>query len=719
MRPDAIGELLAAASRRAGLAAARHAASAAARFREQRRRCGVRHRRGRRPARSRLGVLVAGVSASRPGPAAGGGGRGAQPPRAGGGDVVTGAAVGGRWPRRRDAAGFGRVLAGVKLDGPAAAAGRPAGSGVPRRGRLGSGEPGAVAAGRASAAGPGGVPGRRLRHDARTGLGGVCHRLLHPADRAGADRGSRSPSPDLPPLPARVPRCAVPGMPARCHRDAGDHVSVACPAVPPRAAGPAMEQFLADPRVRPLPPLGPCAVAACTRAADGARGYCNTHYQRWRVAASPTLTLTPGNGRQAESAVAEGGQVSLRGLPPLVVVQVLFGSGSAPAAGRRSPTLTCGLPAARCAASRSPRSRTAIPAASPASRPGRCWTRWPATSAGRWPIRPRSRQGHLGPGGLRPSRAAVVHRHHPAVAAPGRQTVGRLRICPVTAAKAPPTSRRRSTRWPGCRKACEPARSRDAAGRLGRADIEAFLNRLGYLESAGTISRYHRNVICRGARTVLAGIRALGLTRPGQAAAGLPGDFAIGRRRHPRRARARRAGPGPAAGDHDRAVRQPGHPAAGRGQGRHPDRHRHRTAARRHPRPAAGLPGPRQGRRARCWSTTTPRPTGWAGACRSARPPPTVITGQQDRVRARFPGTPPAELKLLPAARRNPDGRKPITIDMLEGRHRDVGRPARAPAHPRRHRVRPGQDRPLCLPAHLRPAARRRRRADRRARRTT
>lgn len=39
---------------------------------------------------------------------------------------------------------------------------------------------------------------------------------------------------------------------------------------------------------------------------------------------------------------------------------------------------------------------------------------------------------------------------------------------------------------------------------MGRADIENFLNRLGYLESAETITRYHRNVICRGARAVLA-----------------------------------------------------------------------------------------------------------------------------------------------------------------------------------------------------------------------
>ena len=54
--------------------------------------------------------------------------------------------------------------------------------------------------------------------------------------------------------------------------------------------------------------------------------------------------------------------------------------------------------------------------------------------------------------------------------------------------------------------------------------------------------------------------------------------------------------------------------------------------------------------------------TGWAAACRSAQATATVITGQQDRVRARFPDTPPGELKLLPAARANPDGRRPSSI---------------------------------------------------------
>jgi hypothetical protein len=64
---------------------------------------------------------------------------------------------------------------------------------------------------------------------------------------------------------------------------------------------------------------------------------------------------------------------------------------------------------------------------------------------------------------------------------------------------------------------------------LGRGDLEGFLNRLAHLEALGTISRYRRNMICRDVRAVLAGIRALGLTRARRPAAGLPGDVAIER----------------------------------------------------------------------------------------------------------------------------------------------------------------------------------------------
>ena len=156
---------------------------------------------------------------------------------------------------------------------------------------------------------------------------------------------------------------------------------------------------------------------------------------------------------------------------------------------------------------------------------------------------------------------------------------------------------------------------------LGRADIEAFLNRLGYLESAGTISRYHRNVICRGARTVLAGIRAMGLTRPGQAAAGLPGDFVIGAADIP--AEPVRGEPGRDLPPEIMTVLcasldtlQPAEVKAAT---------QIAIDTGRRPEDILGLPLDclaRDKDGAPSSSTTTPRPTGWAAACRSARPPP-------------------------------------------------------------------------------------------------
>jgi hypothetical protein len=48
-----------------------------------------------------------------------------------------------------------------------------------------------------------------------------------------------------------------------------------------------------------------------------------------------------------------------------------------------------------------------------------------------------------------------------------------------------------------------------------------------------------------------------------------------------------------------------------------------------------------------------------------------VITGQQQRIRQRFPHTPAAKLKLLPTLYRNPDGHKAISKNTLQARHRD------------------------------------------------
>ena len=220
----------------------------------------------------------------------------------------------------------------------------------------------------------------------------------------------------------------------------------------------------------------------------------------------------------------------------------------------------------------------------------------------------------------------------------------------------------------------ESLRARDDHGlapdQLGRKDIEVFLNRLAYLESTGTISRYHRNVICRDTRFALSGIRALGLTRPGQVAAGLPGDFALGRGDIPAE---------PARGEPGRDL-PPEIMAAlcAHLDDLHPAEVRTATQigidTGRRPEDILNLPVDCL-RRDKDGSPVLVYDN--AKADRLGRRLPisqataAVITGQQERVRARFPDTPLGELKLLPTPRRNPDGRKAISIATLEGRHRE------------------------------------------------
>ena len=154
---------------------------------------------------------------------------------------------------------------------------------------------------------------------------GVCFSCCTWLTGQGLSTGQILQMPVLPPLPARAAACAVPGclaVPTVSH-------AIMCEPharqFRRRVRAPAMEQFLADPRVRPLLPLGPCAVAACTLAADGARGLCNTHYQRWRIVTGTDPDHDMARWQLTDGEVTEGGQVSLRGLPPLAVVQVLFG----------------------------------------------------------------------------------------------------------------------------------------------------------------------------------------------------------------------------------------------------------------------------------------------------------------------------------------------------------------------------------------------------------
>jgi hypothetical protein len=209
---------------------------------------------------------------------------------------------------------------------------------------------------------------------------------------------------------------------------------------------------------------------------------------------------------------------------------------------------------------------------------------------------------------------------------------------------------------------------------LGRADIESFVRRLAFLARQERISADARTRTCREIRHLLGQFRALGLTRAGGPAAGLPEDFAVRGSDIPLK-------PDEPDGGRDlppEIMRQLcGHLTALEDVSCHETR----VAAElmidtgRRPDEICALPwdcleydepghlpvlvyfnhkSARQGRRLPI-----------------ARATADLIVTQKTRVRDRFPGTPLSELKLLPAAYANPHGRRAITEGHFGARHRE------------------------------------------------
>jgi integrase len=498
---------------------------------------------------------------------------------------------------------------------------------------------------------------------------GVCHRCFTRLTGLGMTAGQIGQAGQLPPVPGRTGHCAVPG----CRREPASAEAALCwphKKQRQRRRSPPLEEFLAGPGVRPLGPVPDCAVPACPRISR-ASGYCAAHYRRWREALKADPGLDAQQWRQAQQPAGVGGVVSLHGLPPLVAVEVLSGLWQRTREGakteptdlrmacralaRQQVTSVADCDAGRVrgstvphllrALSRHVRLALADPEAEQAQdiwdlgvfgHRGRIdftgiTQRWLRESAKRWAAQDLPRHRGRGAANVR----AVIN------------TVARL---------------------------SESLRARpdhgDVPAALGRRDIENLLNRLGYLESAGTISRWQRNQDCRGVRTVLAGVRALGLARPGAPAAGLPGDVTITAADIP-------ALPEPGEPGRDLPAEIIDALCAGLGAlqpeeiktavqiaidtGRRPEEI---TCLR-----LDCLTRDRDGKPVLVYDNLK--------ACRDRRRLPVsedtaaVITAQQARVTARFPATPPAELPLLPTGKRNPAGRRHISIAWLEERHRD------------------------------------------------
>lgn len=439
-----------------------------------------------------------------------------------------------------------------------------------------------------------------------------------------------------------------------------------------------IEQFLAHPQTRPLPPCDPCTVVACTRQRRHPDGlYCEGHQQRLRNAKRHNAGFDEDHWRLTEPAIGRGGEVSLRGLPALVIAEVLFGLQQR----CRINAVKTDEAVLRALCDDLRRQRVASLAEYVIAEGRGLEFKGLANC-----LTGHARRALATPDTevVKDEWDLVVFGHSGTVSFTGITQAWLREAAKRWAAEDLPKRRIRPGRRTsaglavrhhvGCLvRLSESLRMRPDRGEhpamLARADMEAFLHRLAYLESVGQISGDARIRTCREVRAVLTGIRAMGLTRPGGIAAGLGEDFSIGLGDIP-------AEPEPAEPNRDLPPEIMRQLCAHLDQLTSPEM---RTAVElaidtgRRPeeicdldfdclaRDEDGLPvlvydnhkANRPGRRL---------PIGEHTAA--------VIIAEQQRVRARYPHTPVGQLKLLPTDRRNPDGRRAITGFSLAFAHR-------------------------------------------------
>jgi len=485
--------------------------------------------------------------------------------------------------------------------------------------------------------------------------------------------------------------CAVAG----CSRPARSAPAQVCEthADQRRRLGVALAVFLTDPRVRELHSFGECRVAACPGPAHSRRGLCRPHETRWRR----DRKLDPDLGADLGAALDrwckiqqppknESARVLLRGLPPLVQTQLLYGlqERCRHGSGTRLDTIRT-----LCGALRVERVRSVLELVVPPRRnPDKTgsalhWRRREClvladavqTAVRRAFSSPELERhkdrwdmvvfGHTGmldftaitQRWLREAAKAWASEDSPRRRGKGATTVMQTHLQAFGMLSA-------SLRLQRDDHGMDPAV-------LGRADIVAFLNRLAHLEildGDDKISTYTRRRLIQYAGKMLRDCRAFGLTRPGQPLAGLPDDFAVrygDAPQDPDRSEQGRALPQivveQLVAALPRLAERSGRDVAVTAQllvdtGRRPDE-------------ICKLPwdcleqGP-DGKHTLVYTDFKNNRVGrkLAIADATAR----LIVEQQQAVRARFPDTPLVDLVLLPRAYRNPHGTRCTTEDHFQ-----------------------------------------------------
>ena len=513
------------------------------------------------------------------------------------------------------------------------------------------------------------VPGCQTTCPASTGICLDCRRRLEQAGLGLEDAGLLPPPRRHRWLDPGAGACTVAGCPRPwvkssrplCpeHLAQQEFLGIGDPAV-----------FAASPGVTALPSHGTCAVAACPRQLPSAgSSYCDAHLQRLRRAGEQPDEAA---WRLTEPPVPRSGQVSLAGMAPAVVTEILFGLQQRTRQGVKTHDA---ILRAVCDDARSQQVTSLADLEVPPLRGkgyegvvhtlvthARRGASGPETETakGTWDMALFGHSGRLSFTAITQQWLRETAKIWAAADLPrrrGRSGGDKTRHYIASIALLSQSLRQR------------PDRGDDPAA-LGRADIEAFLARLAWQHSAGQVSELTRVLACRETRKLLTTARQLGATRPGGPAAGLSDQFAVHRDDTPDE---------PEHGEPGRdlpaeIMRQvcghlPSLPAP-----------HIRTAIEilidtgRRPEDVVALPldclaasqdgsavliydnhkANRLGRR-------LPVPE---AAARSIR-------AQQQRVRGQFPGTPAGALKLLPTGWANRDGRRPLTVPALSAAHRD------------------------------------------------
>ncbi|MEV7500335.1 site-specific integrase [Streptomyces sp. NPDC093018] len=435
-----------------------------------------------------------------------------------------------------------------------------------------------------------------------------------------------------------------------------------------------LEEFLRHPEVGPLPSFGPCLAASCYRDRIGPRTlYCQSHGNRLRVL-QRQQPVDEDRWQRTVSAVAVGGEVSLRGLPPLVVAEVLYGLQARTAKGTttvpHNVRPVADLARAELVGSlleldRAGRGKTALQVLTMFQKAVLRLGLTPETERHKdvWDLTAFGRTGTLdfrkiSQPALREATKVWSYNTFPNRRGQGVRGTSQNEINAVA-------------------RFSESLRlQREDRGlvltALGRQDIVSYLNRLGFLIEAGKISRHKQCGDARIVRRVLNRWRTLGLTRAGEILEGLPADLSLAAEDMPDDPEDSEAGKDLPI----EVMRQLCDRLDLLEQG---SSREVRVAVEvlidtgRRPAEASKLP----------YDCLERDPDGsWVLIYDNhkaqrlgrrlpiAQPTAELILNQQERVRGRFPGTPVADLALFPAQVSNRDGTKPLNPNTISGAHR-------------------------------------------------